>query len=168
MRRRTWLALGAVSAAALAIGGGGLALLRPGVSHARLSPAGREVFAAAGRALLDGTLPPEAPAQQAGIEALLVRIDALIANLPPHAQAELSQLLALLASAPGRRAFAGLAAPWPQASVAQLQDALQSMRISSVSLKQQGYQALHDIVGAAYFSDPGTWALLGYPGPQAI
>ena len=40
--------------------------------------------------------------------------------------------------------------------------------VSTLSLKQQAYQALHDIVGAAYFSDPGTWALLGYPGPKMI
>jgi hypothetical protein len=126
------------------------------------------VFAGAARGLLDGIIPPEGAQRAAAIADLLTRIDGLIANLPSHAQAELSQLLALLASAPGRRAFAGLTSPWADATTQQVQDALQAMRVSRVSLRQQGYQALHDIVGAAYFSGESTWALLGYPGPLSI
>ena len=164
MRRRSLLALGAVSAAALLVFGGSLALMEPGMRDAKLSPAGRDVFAAVARAILDGTLPGD----EASMHGLLARIDALVAALPPHAQAEMSQLLALLASSPGRRAFAGLSPSWREATVAQIQDALQSMRLSGLSLRQQGYQALHDIVGAAWFSDDATWALLGYPGPQTI
>jgi hypothetical protein len=99
---------------------------------------------------------------------LLARIDTLVAALPPHAQEELSQLVALIASPAGRRAFAGLAVPWREAPVQQLQEALQSMRLSAISLRQQGYQALHDIVGAAWFSDEATWVTLGYPGPQTV
>jgi len=160
--------LGAFSAVALALGGGAVALLQPGIGDGRLSASGRVVFSGAARGLLDGVLPGDSPGQRVALDALLGRIDALVANLPPHAQDELSQLLALLASAPGRRAFASLDAPWPEASAAQIQDALQSMRVSAVSLKQQGYQALHDIVGAAYFSDSATWGLIGYPGPLKI
>jgi hypothetical protein len=167
MKRRTWLALGAISAAALAVGGGSLALMQPGLLDAKLSPAARDVFAGAARGLLDGML-PEGAQRAAAIEGLLARIDGLVANLPPHAQDELSQLLALLASAPGRRAFAGLSPSWPEASTQQVQEALQSMRMSRLSLRQQGYQALHDIVGAAYFSDEATWSFLGYPGPSTV
>jgi hypothetical protein len=168
MKRRSWLALGALSAAALVVGGGSLALLQPGLADARLSPAGREVFAGAARGLLDGTLPRGDAARAAALQALLARIDALVASLPTHAQLELSQLLALLASAPGRRAFAGLGPAWSEASTAQLQDALQAMRVSRLSLRRQAYQALHDIAGAACFSDEGTWAQLGYPGPTPV
>jgi hypothetical protein len=42
------------------------------------------------------------------------------------------------------------------------------MRTSSLQLRQQAYQALHDLVGSAYFSDAATWHLLGYPGPMRI
>ena len=76
----------------------------------------------------------------------------MIAALPPHAQSELSQLLALLASARRPPRLAGLAEPWPSATVADIQQALQAMRVSGISLRQQAYQALHDIVGGAYFS----------------
>ena len=168
MRRRSWLKLGAASAAILAVGGGSLALLRPAWSHGRLTGAAREVFRAASGALLQGALPVQAAAREASLDALLERIDTLIAGLPQHAQAEVSQLLSLLASAPGRRFFAGLESPWPEASGEHLHGALQAMRISSLALRQQAYQALHDIVGGAYFSEPRTWDVLGYPGPRTI
>src|SRR4051812_5300487 len=102
MQRRTWLALGAGSALLLAVGGGSLALLGPGLREAKLTDDGRHVFAAAARGLLSGVLPTEGAAQAAAIAALLDRIDGLVANLPAHAQSELSDLLALLASTAGR------------------------------------------------------------------
>jgi hypothetical protein len=168
MQRRTLLTLGAISAAALAVTGGTLALLQPGLREGTLSATGRQVFSGVSRALLDGSLPAGAEAMQRALEGLLGRIDGLVAALPPHAQAELSQLLALLASAGGRRALAGVSQPWEIAEVADIQQGLQSMRVSGMTLRQQAYQALHDIVGSAYFSDPGTWSLLGYPGPPKI
>jgi len=168
MRRRSLLTLGAISAAALTLGGGTLALLKPGLHEARLSNVGREVFAGVSRALLDGSLPTGAQELASALDALLGRIDAVVAALAPHAQSELSQLLALLASGGGRRALAGLSEPWPTASVPDIGRALQAMRVSSISLRQQAYQALHDIVGGAYFSDAHTWSMLGYPGPPKI
>lgn len=168
MQRRSLLALGAISAAVLAVGGGAMALVQPGLREAKLSAAGREVFAGASRGLLEGSLPKAGPALEQALGSLLDRIDGVIAALPPHAQSELSQLLSLLSTSGGRRALAGLAEPWPAASVIQVQDALQSMRVSGISLRRQAYQALHDIVGGAYFSDAQTWGLLGYPGPRVI
>jgi hypothetical protein len=168
MQRRSLLALGAVSAAVLAVGGGTLAMLQPGLREAKLSPGGRDVFAGAARGLLDGSLPPNGEPLRRALDDLMERIDGLIAALAPHAQSELSQLLALLATSGGRRALAGLAEPWAAASVPDIQHALQAMRVSNISLRQQAYQALHDIVGSAYFSDAQTWGLLGYPGPLRI
>lgn len=168
MQRRTWLKLGLASATVLAVGGAAMALVEPGLREARLSPAGRTVFSGVGRAMLDGSLPAQGGAREAALAGLLERIDALVAGLPPHAQAELSQLLALLASGAGRHALAGLSQDWASAPVADIQAALQAMRVSRISLRQQAYQALHDITGSAYFSDVSTWAMLGYPGPMKI
>lgn len=168
MRRRGLLTLGLVSAAVLAVGGGAVALLAPGLQDGRLSPRGREVMGAVGRALLDGSLPAREQAIAAELEGLLARLDGLVAGLPPHAQAELSQLLALLASAGGRLALAGLGEEWHVASVARRQQALQAMRVSALALRQQSYQALHELVGSAYFSGPSTWRALGYPGPLPV
>jgi len=168
MQRRSLLALGALSAAVLTVGGGLIATLQPGLREARLSAGGREVFGGVSRGLLDGSLPAGGAELEWALDGLLERIDGLIAALSPYAQSELSQLLALLASAAGRRALAGLSDPWNKASTADVQRALQGMRVSGLSLRQQAYQALHDIVGSAYFSDPRTWGLLAYPGPLKI
>ncbi len=168
MQRRSLLKLGAVSAALLALAGGTAALVQAGLNEGKLSPAGREIFRAMGRAVLEGSLPPGETARQTALNGLLDRVDGLTVALPPHAQEELSQLLSLLAAAPGRLALAGLGESWASASEAQIQQALQGMRTSSVALRQQAYAALHDITAAAYFSDASTWPQLGYAGPPKI
>lgn len=168
MHRRTVLKLGVASAVALGVAGGAASLWSAGLVDGRLAPAGREVFRAVGRAILDQTLPRDETARRVALDGLLGRVDELVVALPPHAQAELSQLLSLLASAPGRRMLGGLAEPWPVAPEADIQNALQEMRLSSLVLRRQAYAALHDITAAAYFSDAATWAQLGYPGPTRI
>ncbi len=160
--------LGAASTVVLAVAGGGIALMKPGMTAGKLAPSGRAVFRAAGAAILEGSLPQASATREAALDGLLERVDALVLALPPHVQKELSLLLSLLASAPGRQAIAGLDSDWSSASVPELQQALQSMRVSILSLRQQAYHALHDIVGGAYFSHAQTWAQLGYPGPLKI
>lgn len=168
MKRRSLFKLGAASAALLALGGGAAALLQSGLQNGKLADAGREVFRAVGCAVLQGSLPAEGAARQAALDGLLERIDALTLALPPHAQDELSQLLSLLASVPGRHLLVGLDHAWTVASEADIQQAMQGMRFSSLALRQQAYAALHDITAAAYFADVSTWPQLGYPGPLAI
>lgn len=168
MQRRSLLKLGVAGAVVLAVAGGGLALLRPGLSGGRLSASGREVFEAVARAVLDGSLPTDATAQRRALDAHLQRLDDTVAGLPAAVRAELSDLLGLLAVAPGRLAFAGLATSWPDADVAALQVMLQDLRTSRLALRQQAYHALRDLTNAAYYADPGTWGLLGYPGPRDL
>lgn len=168
MQRRTLLKLGTVSAAVLAMAGGAAALMLAGLHEGRLGPAGRGVFEAIGRAVLEHSLPRDETLRQAALNSLLDRVDELTLALPPHAQAELSQLLSVLASTPGRRLLAGLSETWPLATENQIQQALQGMRLSGLAMRQQAYAALHDITAAAYFSDASTWSQLGYPGPVRI
>lgn len=168
MQRRTLLRLGVAAGAVLAVAGGGLALLRPGLVDGRLSPTGREVFAAVARAVLDGSLPAESAARDAALGAHLRRLDDTIAGFPGAVRGELSDLLGLLGAAPGRIGFAGLVAPWHEASVVDLQHALQGMRTSRLALRQQAYHALRDLTNAAYYADPATWVSMGYPGPRDL
>ncbi|MES2284028.1 MAG: hypothetical protein V4573_00840 [Pseudomonadota bacterium] len=168
MQRRTLLKLGVTASAVLLIAGGTAAFIKPGLTQGLLSASGRTVFSAVSSAVLDTTLPAGPADRQRVIDGLLGRIDVLIGALPSHAQDELSQLLSVLASTVGRRTLAGLDTPWADASVADVQAALQGMRISSLALRQQAYAALHDITAGAYFSEPASWALLGYPGPTKI
>lgn len=168
MQRRVWLKLGVASAAVLAVAGGTLALWPGPATGSRLSPSARSVMQAVGAAVLEGSLPAAGPARAAALAGLLTRLDDLVAGLPPHAQRELAQLLQLLGTSAGRRLLAGVEAPWPEASVAQVQAGLQGMRTSRLTLRRQAYQALHDLVAGAYFADPLTWSQLGYPGPRTL
>ena len=169
MQRRTWFKWGLTSAVVLVAGGAASGLLQPGLKPSgKLNPVGREVFSAIGLAVLDQSLPQQAAARQVALTGLLQRIDTLVQSLPPHAQAELSQLLSLLGSGMGRRTLAGLQAPWAGASIGDVQQALQGMRLSALAVRQQTYAALHDIATGAYFADATTWSQLGYPGPLKI
>jgi hypothetical protein len=168
MQRRTLLKLGIGAGVLLAVAGGGLALLQPGLSNGRMSTPAKTVFAALARAILYGSLPTDAAERQAAIDAHLQRLENTLGGFPAATQAELSQLLALLSSTAGRVGLTGLMSDWPQASVADLQQALQGMRTSRLAMRQQVYHALRDLTNAAYYADPRTWKLLGYPGQRAV
>jgi hypothetical protein len=168
MKRRRLLKISLASAAVLAVAGGLLGSLEPGLRDGKLSAGGRAVFRAVARAVLEGALPAGGEAQQRALDQHLNRLDGAIAAFPRPVQAELNQLLALLASSAGRLGLAGLRSAWVEASVADLSAALTGMRYSSLELRQQAYHALRDLTNAAYFADESTWPLLGYPGPQPL
>lgn len=166
MQRRSLLKLGVGAAGVLALAGGGVALFQPGLAAGRLTPAGRMVFEAVSRAVLDGSLPVAAGERRAAIDAQLKRLDDVVQAFPAAVQSELSQLLAILATAPGRRLLAGLATDWPSASVAELQATFDDMRLSGIVARQQAYHALRDLTNAAFYAHVSAWPLLGYPGPR--
>ncbi len=168
LQRRSFLKLGLISAAVLAVAGGTALLLNPALVNGAMSPSSRLVMARVGQAMLQGLLPADPAAQAKEVEALLTRTDTFLSGLPDHVIAELGQLLGLLASAPGRRLLLGLSAGWQDASIADVTAALHSMRDSGNPLRIQAYQGLHDIVFVPYFSGETTWKVLGYPGPVAV
>jgi hypothetical protein len=168
MRRRRLLKLGFGAAALLAVVGSGIALVRPGVVAGRLTPEADAVFAAVARAVLDKSLPNQAGQRGAALEIHLSHMNALIGALPEPTQVELSHLLALLVSAPGRTFVAGLGTKWADADTAEIQACLERMRMSSVRSRQQVYHALRDLTNAAFYAYPSAWPLMGYPGPVAV
>lgn len=169
MQRRTLLGLSVAGGALLVLAGGGAALMYERAwRDGKLLPAGRRVLASVARAVLDGSLPSDATAQAAAIEAHLTRMEATVSAMPLHTQSDIAALLALLAVPPLRAALAGLSTAWEHAPVADVQAALQSMRQSSLLLQRQAYGALRDLTHAAYFADASTWPLLRYPGPRAL
>lgn len=162
--RRSLLRLGLAGAALLALGGGLAALFQPGLQGGKLTAAGRQQLGPLARALLEGAL----PAEDAALQAHLDRFEETLAAFPPAVQAELQQLIALVASAAGRLGLLGRAASLAELPLAELQALLQSMRLSRLALRQQAYFALRDLTMAAYFAQPSSWGALGYPGPRPI
>lgn len=165
MQRRSLIKLGVAGSLMAALAGVGTTWWLPGWSGGRLTPAGRAMFAALSRAVLGPMLPPGDPA---AMTAQVDRVAATIAGLPPALQQELAQLLALLAMPPTRLALTGLAHPWETATDADLHHMLETLRHSPWALRRQVYQALRDLVNAAWFADVAAWRGIGYPGPRRL
>lgn len=128
-----------------------------------LGAADREVLAAVAPVILAGAL-----GAQIDAAAVIASIDRAVSGLPPHLQREVRQLLALLASWPGRRWLAGIDAPWRSAAPAEVHAFLERWRFSRWALLQQGYHALHELVLAAWYARPDAWPAIGYPGPPEV
>lgn len=45
---------------------------------------------------------------------------------------------------------------------------MQGLQLSTLSLRQQVFQALRDLSNAAYFAGPESWTAVGYPGPLKV
>lgn len=168
MQRRRWLQLGLASAALLAVAGSSAWLTPAGLDGHRLTAAGRTVLQAITRAMLDGRLPAAPGALDAELQAQVARVEALVAGMPQATRSELSRLLGVLAGLPGRSLLAGLSVEWPAASVLQVQQALESMRHSRLSLRQQAYHALRELSQLGHYTEPSHWAAIGYPGPTDL
>jgi hypothetical protein len=165
--RRQFLKVGASGAAVLAMARVGHTQALRSVDSG-LDGAAREVLAAVIPVMLDGALPAEAVARALRVKATIDRLEQAVAALPPATQAEVGDLFALLAFAPSRWLIAGVRAPWPEASTAEIAAFLQRWRLSRWMLLQQGYHALHDLVLAAFYADPASWQRIGYPGPPKL
>jgi hypothetical protein len=168
MKRRSLLKLGLGAAVVVGLAGAGVALIKPGLVDGRLSPAARALMTAAAQAVLSEFLPPAGATRDAMLQGQLARLDTAIAGLPAPTRAELSEALGLLCTAPGRLALTGLGSDWPSATPAEVQAALNGMRLSGSNTRQQVYHALRDLNSLAFFTEPANWAHAGYPGPRVI
>jgi len=168
--RRRFLKVGLAGAAALAIAGG-VAWFRRRVDVAATAPAlgadARDVVRAIVPSMLAGAL-PEGLDRAAAIDETVAGVDRAIGGLPPSARAELAQLFALVTLAAGRRAFAGVPSAWRDATRAEVDAFLASWQSSTWALKRTAYDALHQLVIAAWYANPRSWPAIGYPGPPEL
>jgi hypothetical protein len=173
LTRRDFLKVGALGALVLAAARWGHAqslLGRADASEngAMLDPGAREVLGAVVPVILAGALPGEESARSRRIASTVEGVDRAVAGLPPHAREDLRGLFTLLGFGPSRWLLAGVRQPWRNAPVAEIAAFLERWRTSSWALKQQAYQAFHELVFAAYYANPESWPDIGYPGPPRL
>ena len=168
MKRRTVLTLGIAAGTLLALAGATIALLAPGRRDGKLTDAGRAMFAAVAGAVLADLLPVDPVARRLALDGHLGRVQDTIAGMPAAVQAEIDELVTIVASAPGRLALVSLGTDWQTASEADVTAALQGMRASRLAVRQQAFHALRDLTNGSYFAAPDTWAGIGYPGPRTL
>jgi hypothetical protein len=118
--------------------------------------------------MLAGALPQAADARTAALRETVAAVDAAIAGLPLLAQRELRQLFTLLALAPVRWSLARMTASWPEASPAAVDAFLSRLKDSRIALLRAAYDALHQLVFAAWYGQPRAWAAIGYDGPPVV
>jgi hypothetical protein len=116
-------------------------------------------------AVLGDALPSDAAARKLAIGEVVAAFDRAVAGLSPAVQGEIADLLGLLHFAPTRVALAGLTSPWEEASVEDVSTFLTRWRTSRFDLMRAGYQALTQLIQAAWYGNPRSWGAIGYPGP---
>ena len=116
-------------------------------------------------AVLANALPSDAAERKLAIGEVVAAFDRAVAGLSPAVQGEIADLLGLLHFAPTRMALAGLASPWQDASVEDVSTFLTRWRTSRFDLMRAGYQALTQLIQAAWYGNPRSWGAIGYPGP---
>ncbi|WP_374316735.1 hypothetical protein [Aquabacterium sp.] len=160
---KTGLAIGAIGAAL-----GGSIFWKRGVSDGHLTEHGREVFRGVARGVLANYLPDAPAAREALLSRHLKEMERFVQTLPHAVQIEFAALLGLMANAPTRMLVCGLRKSWSEASVEDIQAALETMRINKLPTNMMSYHALRDITGIVFFSTRDNWSLVGYPGPLDI
>lgn len=122
---------------------------------------------------LDATASSRDPAQEgtaapapspAGID-VAGKSDAFLAPLPEGDRKDLKRLLALFESALFSVLSGGPARPFTAMQAAEQDEHLRGWQTSRLALKRTGFQAMKRLCCAVYFSDPRTFASVGYPGP---
>ena len=137
-------------------------------AHAPLTADASDIVRALVPAMLDGALPEDAAGRDAAVTRTVTAVGTAIAGLPPATRDELATLFALLAAMPIRLFVAGIGSAWRDATVADANAFLVRLQKSRWSVKRSAYDALHQLILAAWYADPRAWPAIGYRGPPAL
>ena len=165
LSRRSFIFVGAAGAAALVVA---RFVPRGAAGPGALGADGTAVMTAVVPVMLAGALPTQRAARDEALRDTLAGIERAVAGLAPRAQRELSDLFSLLALAPARWSLAHTTAPWRDAATDDVDGFLARLRDSRVELLRAAYDALHQLVMAAWYGNPRAWASIGYAGPPSL
>jgi hypothetical protein len=126
------------------------------------------VVTALAPAVLAGALPVTPGERGSAIREVVEAFDRAVSGLGPAVQGEIDELLALLRYAPTRIALTGLWSSWEDASPEAVAAFLARWRQSPFELPRAGYQALTQLLQAAWYGNARAWPAIGYPGPPEL
>ena len=174
LSRRTFILAGVAGGAALAAahwlrsGNDGPPVAPELAPLAGLDRGAPAIVAAVVPVLLIGALPIDPVSHTESVNATVANVALAVSGLPPAAQRELGQLFALLDMAPARIALTGVTTEWAHASESDVAAFLDRWRASRFTLLRSAYDALHQLVFAAWYGNPASWPAIGYGGPPAL
>ena len=140
----------------------------PATDYRFLDASGVAMVAALVPVVLTGSLPEEAEARARAVREVVEAFDRAVAGLSAAVQKEVDQLFSVLRFPPTRLAFTGLWAPVEESSHDEIAEFLTRWRRSRFDIQRAGYQALTQLIQAAWYGNPPSWAAIGYPGPPAL
>lgn len=168
--RRQFLKVSVASGIVLA-GAGWFAMRRgrvPAAGFQWLDHRSAKIVAALVPAVLEGSLPADGPARREAIRDVTFAFDRAVSGLAPAVQEEMAQLFSLLGLAAGRFIVAGVRSAWEEATGDEVAAFLRRWRTSRFGLLRAGYQALTQLIQAAWYGNPAAWERIGYPGPPSL
>jgi hypothetical protein len=118
--------------------------------------------------VLAGALPVEPAARAQAVREVVVGFERGVAAMSPAVQEEIADLFGLLAFAPTRILFTGLASSVERSAPDQIATFLARWRRSDFDLLRAGYRALTQLIQASWYDNPASWGAIGYPGPPAL
>ncbi len=133
-----------------------------------LDASGAAMTAAFVPVVLAGVLPEEPEARARAVREVVEAFDRAVSGLSPAVQQEVEQLFAVLRFGPTRLAFTGLWAPIEEATREDIAAFFARWRHSRFDIQRAGYQALTQLIQAAWYGNASAWAAIGYPGPPAL
>ena len=118
--------------------------------------------------VLEGALPKDAAARQRAIDEVVEAFDRAVAGLSASVQKEVDELFTLLRFPPARLMFTGLWAPLEESKPQDIAAFLTRWRHSRFDIQRAGYQAMTQLLQAAWYGNSASWAAIGYPGAPKI
>jgi hypothetical protein len=169
LTRRRFLQVGLAGAAVLATTRAlGKRAYAPATPHRFLEGDAASLVGALAGVVLAGALPPSPTARSEALREVVDAFDRAVSGLAPAIRDEIGQLLGLLRFRPARYAFTGIWAPLHEAPPAEIAAFLARWRESRFDLLRAGYQAITQLLQAAWYDNPRAWPAIGYPGPPAL
>jgi len=167
--RRQFLQVGLASAALLAT----VRYLErseaaPAPNHRVLDASAVVIVAAFVPIVLDGSLPEEPEARARAIRETVEGFDRAVSGMSLPTQKEVDQLFGVLRFGPARLAFTGLWQPVEESTPEDVAAFLARWRNSRFDIQRSGYQAISQLIIAAWYANPASWSVIGYPGPPKI
>lgn len=118
--------------------------------------------------MLAGALPDAAGQRATALEEVVQGIDLGIHYQPPAVRAEIAELFGLLTGTVTRALVAGVWSSWDKASTEDVQEFLAGWRDSRFALLRSGYLGLNQLIVGSWYSNPRSWARIGYGGPPKL
>jgi hypothetical protein len=132
-----------------------------------LDPRGAAIVAGLAPVIL--TTLPTGPLERArAVEETVAGFDRAVAGLSASVQKEVDELFSILGFAPARLMFTGLWTSIEEAQPADIAAFLTRWRFSRFDIQRAGYQAITQLIQAAWYGNSASWAGIGYPGSPQI